>query len=61
MLPTYPALPVFGYLATSAALESLLTLGSSPAAADVPLVVEYVMADLGHLRFYLAPKIEDEA
>jgi len=27
---------------------------------DVPLVVEYTMADLGHIRFYLAPKIEDE-
>ena len=28
---------------------------------DVPLVVEYKMEDLGHIRFYLAPKIEDEA
>jgi proliferating cell nuclear antigen len=27
---------------------------------DVPLVVEYKMGDLGHVRFYLAPKIEEE-
>ena len=28
---------------------------------DVPLVVEYQIEELGHIRFYLAPKIEDEA
>lgn len=28
--------------------------------ADVPLVVEYRIADLGHIRYYLAPKIEDD-
>ena len=28
---------------------------------DVPLVVEYRLEDLGHIRYYLAPKIEDEA
>jgi len=27
---------------------------------DVPLVVEYSIGDLGHIRYYLAPKIEDE-
>ena len=27
---------------------------------DVPLVVEYRLEDLGHIRYYLAPKIEDE-
>jgi len=27
---------------------------------DVPLVVEYRLQELGHIRFYLAPKIEDE-
>lgn len=27
---------------------------------DVPLVVEYKIADMGFLRFYLAPKIEDQ-
>jgi len=28
---------------------------------DVPLVVEYRIEELGHIRYYLAPKIEDEA
>lgn len=28
---------------------------------DVPLVVEYRLEELGHIRYYLAPKIEDEA
>ncbi len=28
--------------------------------ADVPLVVEYAMEGMGHLRYYLAPKIDDE-
>jgi len=27
---------------------------------DVPLVVEYRIPDLGHIRYYLAPKIEDD-
>ena len=25
---------------------------------ELPVVVEYRIADIGHLRFYLAPKIE---
>jgi len=28
---------------------------------EVPLVVEYKVAELGHLRYFLAPKIDDEA
>lgn len=27
---------------------------------ELPVVVEYRIADMGHIRFYLAPKIEDE-
>lgn len=27
---------------------------------DVPLVCEYKIGDIGHIRYYLAPKIEDE-
>ncbi len=27
---------------------------------DVPLMVEYKVESLGHMRFYLAPKIEEE-
>ncbi|KAG8036678.1 hypothetical protein G9C98_004000 [Cotesia typhae] len=28
--------------------------------ADVPLVVEYKIGDIGHIRYYLAPKIDEE-
>lgn len=28
--------------------------------ADVPLVVEYKIADMGYLKYYLTPKIEEE-
>ncbi len=27
---------------------------------DLPIVVEYQIADIGYLRYYLAPKIDDE-
>lgn len=27
---------------------------------DVPLVTEYKIGDMGYIRYYLAPKIEDE-
>ncbi len=27
---------------------------------DVPLMVEYKVEALGHMRFYLAPKIDEE-
>ena len=27
---------------------------------DVPLVCEYKISEIGHIRYYLAPKIEDE-
>lgn len=27
--------------------------------ADAPLVAEYSIGTMGHLRFYLAPKVED--
>ncbi|CAB1322117.1 unnamed protein product [Coregonus sp. 'balchen'] len=29
--------------------------------ADIPLVVEYKIADMGHVKYYLAPKIDEEA
>merc|ERR1712066_623801 len=38
-------------------LAPQVSLSMSP---DVPLVVEYNIADFGHIRYYLAPKIEDE-
>ena len=34
-----------------------VSLSMSP---DVPLVVEYHIGDLGCMRYYLAPKIDDE-
>lgn len=38
-------------------LSNRVTLSMSD---NVPLVVEYEIPDLGHLKFYLAPKIEDD-
>ena len=38
-------------------LAPQVSLSMSP---DVPLVVEYNIGDIGHIRYYLAPKIEDE-
>jgi proliferating cell nuclear antigen len=53
------ALRYLNFFTKATPLSSTVTLSLSK---DVPLVVEYRMAeDLGHLRFYLAPKIEDEA
>lgn len=28
--------------------------------SELPVVVEYKIADMGYVRFYLAPKIEDD-
>lgn len=28
--------------------------------SDVPLVCEYKIGEIGHIRYYLAPKIDDE-
>ena len=49
------ALRYLNFFAKATPLSSAVTLKMSP---DVPLVVEYMIADgnLGHLRFYLAPK-----
>jgi len=38
-------------------LSAQVSLSMSP---DVPLVVEYNIGEMGHIRYYLAPKIEDE-
>lgn len=50
------ALRYLNYFTKASALSSQVTLSMS---ADVPLVVEYKVADMGYLRFYLAPKMED--
>lgn len=38
-------------------LSSQVSLSMSP---DVPLVVEFTIPELGHIRYYLAPKIEED-
>ena len=38
-------------------LSSQVSLSMSP---DVPLVVEYNIGEIGQVKYYLAPKIEDE-
>uniref|UniRef100_A0A7S3GHV2 DNA sliding clamp PCNA n=1 Tax=Palpitomonas bilix TaxID=652834 RepID=A0A7S3GHV2_9EUKA len=51
------ALRYLSFFTKASPLSDTVSLSLSP---DVPLVVEYKVADMGHLRFYLAPKIEDE-
>ena len=46
-----------GMFTKASCLSGQVSLSMSP---DVPLVVEYNIADMGHIRYYLAPKIEDE-
>ncbi len=49
------------YLNSFAKAASLSDHVSLSMSQEVPLVVEFKIPDLGYLRFYLAPKIEDEA
>jgi len=51
------ALRYLNFFTKATALSSSVTLSMSK---EVPLVVEYRIEDNGYLRFYLAPKIEDE-
>lgn len=57
------ALRYLNFFAKATPLSSTVILRMSP---EVPLVTEYKISDdknktdLGHIRFYLAPKIEDE-
>jgi proliferating cell nuclear antigen len=48
------------YLNSFTKATPLSTMVSLSMSADVPLVVEYQIPDLGHIRYYLAPKIEDD-
>jgi len=52
------ALRYLNYFTKATPLSSSVCLSMSK---EVPLVVEYRIEDHGYLRFYLAPKIEDEA
>lgn len=51
------ALRYLNYFAKATPISPQVTLSMSQ---DVPLVVEYKIADMGFMRFYLAPKIEDQ-
>ena len=42
--------------ATALAPQVILSLSK-----DLPIVVEYRIQEMGYVRYYLAPKIEDEA
>lgn len=51
------ALRYLNFFAKATPLSSTVSLKMSP---DIPLVVEYKIEEIGHIRFYLAPKIEEE-
>lgn len=51
------ALRYLNSFAKATPLAPSVTLSMSK---DLPVVVNYAMADVGHIAFYLAPKIEDE-
>lgn len=50
------ALRYLNFFTKATGLAGDVTLSLSP---DVPLMVEYKMEEIGYLRFYLAPKIEE--
>lgn len=50
------ALRYLNFFTKATPLSPQVTLSMSQ---DVPLVVEYKTADMGYIRYYLAPKIED--
>jgi proliferating cell nuclear antigen len=51
------ALRYLNFFTKASTLSSHVTLRITD---DSPLMVEYLIDDLGHLRFYLAPKIDNE-
>ena len=51
------ALRYLNFFTKAIPLSPTVTLSMS---ADVPLVVEYKIADMGYLKYYLTPKIEEE-
>lgn len=50
------ALRYLNFFTKATSLADSVTLSMNP---DVPLEVEYVIGDLGYVRYYLAPKIEE--
>jgi len=51
------ALRYLNFFTKATPLSKTVNLHMSP---EVPLMVEYTMEELGHVRYYLAPKIEDD-
>ncbi|CAI9091629.1 OLC1v1026702C1 [Oldenlandia corymbosa var. corymbosa] len=51
------ALRYMNSFAKATPLSEQVTISLS---SDLPVVVEYKVAEMGHIRFYLAPKIEEE-
>jgi len=52
------AIKYLNHFTKATALSPTVTLSLSN---DVPIVVEYKIEEIGYIRYYLAPKIEDEA
>ena len=52
------ALRYLNYFAKASPLSGSVTLSLSK---DVPLMVEYKIEDMGYIRYYLAPKIEEDS
>lgn len=51
------ALRYLNFFTKATKLSSTVVISMSP---DVPIVVEYPIADYGYTKFYLAPKIEED-
>lgn len=51
------ALRYLNFFSKATPLSDQVVISMNP---DVPMVVEYPIQELGYLKFYLAPKIEDE-
>jgi len=52
------ALNYLNFFTKATPLSKTVTLSMS---ADIPLVVEYKIGDMGHVKYYLAPKIDEES
>ena len=51
------ALRYLNFFTKATAVSDQVVICMSP---DVPMVVEYPIQDMGHVKFYLAPKIEED-
>jgi proliferating cell nuclear antigen len=51
------ALRYLNFFTKATKLSNTVVISMSP---EVPIVVEYPIADYGHVKYYLAPKIEED-